>query len=154
MPEAAAAAGDATLAPWAQLVLKDHVSLGGLTRPQLVQALALAWAALPAGGTHDERGINVQLKAVLQGAAVWMGTDHVELRRWLVDMGWLQRDGYGREYRVTPFAGLAPELAAAAAPLQGTDVGAWVAQRRGARQAERAARRRAWEARQPPQGPA
>jgi hypothetical protein len=123
MPEAAAAAGDATLAPWAQLVLKDHVSLGGLTRPQLVQALALAWAALPAGGTHDERGINVQLKAVLQGAAVWMGTDHVE-------------------------------LAAAAAPLQGTDVGAWVAQRRGARQAERAARRRAWEARQPPQGPA
>jgi hypothetical protein len=153
MPESTAA-GAAALAPWAYLVLKDHVSLGGLTRPQLVQALALVWAALPQGGVHDERGINDRLKTVLQGAAIWLGTDHVELRRWLVDMGWLQRDGYGREYRITAAAALPEELQAAASPLQGVDVTAWVATRRAAKQAERDERRRAWQARQPPQGAA
>lgn len=152
MPEAAAAPG-APLGPWAALVLKDHVSLGGLTQPQLVKALALVWAALPTGGVHTEPGINEHLKQVLQGPAVWMGTDHVELRRWLVDMGWLQRDGYGRQYRATPAAALAPDLQAAAAPLHGLDVTAWVAARRAAKQAERDARRRAWASRPPEQDP-
>jgi Uncharacterized protein conserved in bacteria (DUF2087) len=139
---------DPALAPWAHLVLKDHVSLGGLTRAQLVQALALVWAALPQGGIHDEPGINGQLKRVLAGAAAFLGTDHVELRRWLVDMGWLQRDGYGREYRVAAAPVLSAELQAAAAPLAGLDVTGWVHERRSARQAEREQRRREWQSRQ------
>jgi Uncharacterized protein conserved in bacteria (DUF2087) len=136
------------LQPWAPLVLKDGVALGGLSRPELLAALALAWAALPAGRACNEREINEHLKAVLAGPALCLGTDHVELRRWLVDAGWLQRDGYGREYRVPPWAVLAPDLQALAAPLRGVDVARWVAGQRQARLDAREARRREWQARQ------
>lgn len=138
----------AALQPWAQLVLKDGVALGGLTRPELLAALALVWAALPADSACTEREINEHLKAVLAGPALCLGTDHVELRRWLVDAGWLQRDGYGREYRVPPWAALAADLQGLAAPLRGMDVAAWVAAQRQARLDARAARRREWQARQ------
>ena len=47
----------------------------------------------------DEPGVNVHLKQALQGAARCLDTDHVELRRWLCDAGWLQRDGWGRAYQ-------------------------------------------------------
>jgi Uncharacterized protein conserved in bacteria (DUF2087) len=139
---------EARTAAWARLVQKDHVALGGLTRPELQQALALAWAALPQGLVCTEPQINDHLKRVLQGAAACLGTDHVELRRWLVDAGWLQRDGYGREYRVPAWQALQPDLQAVAEPLRGLDVSAWVAGQRQARQAAREARRREWQARQ------
>lgn len=138
------------LRPWAQLVLKDGVALGGLSRPELLAALALVWAALPAELACGERAINEQLKAVLAGPALCLGTDHVELRRWLVDAGWLQRDAYGREYRVPSWAGLAADLQELAAPLRGVDVAAWVAAQRQARLDAREARRREWQARQTP----
>jgi hypothetical protein len=142
------AASPVDMQPWTALVVKDGVALGGLTRPELLAALALAWAALPADRTFTERQINEQLKAVLAGPALCLGTDHVELRRWLVDAGWLQRDGYGREYRVPAWASLAAELQALAAPLRGMDVTQWVATQRQARLDARAARRREWQARQ------
>ena len=71
------------------LILKDHVSTGRADAARnSFRALALAWAALPVDQVcTDERGVNEHLKAVLtRRRRLWMGTDHVELRRWLVDM--------------------------------------------------------------------
>jgi hypothetical protein len=133
---------------WAPLVVKDHVALGGLSRAELERALALAWAALPQDKPCSEPQINEHLKSVLQGVGACFATDHVELRRWLVDAGWLRRDGYGREYRVPPWAALPAELQAVAAPLRDVDVTQWVATERKARLAAREARRREWQARQ------
>jgi 2'-5' RNA ligase len=138
----------AALDAWAQLVVKDHVALGGLSRAELERALALAWAALPQDESCSEPQINEHLKSVLQGVGACFATDHVELRRWLVDAGWLQRDGYGREYRVRPWATLPAALQAVAEPLRHVDVSHWVAAQRQAKQAARDARRRDWQARQ------
>ena len=123
------------------LVVKDHVHLGGLSQPQRLQALALIWASLPRS-PHDERGINEALKAVLAGAAAFAATDHVELRRWLVDMGFLARDGYGRVYERVAFGSLPAAAKAAAEGLQGFEA-AMLAAVCQALRAQHAARRRA-----------
>jgi hypothetical protein len=80
-----------------RLVLKNAVGLGGLADAERQLALALAWAGLPTDA-GSERLVNEALRATLAGAACWLDVDHVELRRWLVDTGWLQRDAYGRVY--------------------------------------------------------
>jgi hypothetical protein len=134
----------------ARLVVKDEVSLGGLGQADRLLALALVWASLPAGVATSEPGINQHLKAALAGAAAWLDTDHVELRRWLVDAGWLWRDGYGREYRRIEPAQLALALREAAASLSAIDVEPWVATQRAAHQGAREARRRQWLAAQGP----
>jgi Uncharacterized protein conserved in bacteria (DUF2087) len=137
MPQATAA----PLEQLARLVVKDGVSLGLLPEPERQLALAWVWAGLPAAAAMNEAGINEALKAQLGGPVVCLNTDHVELRRWLVDAGWLQRDGYGREYR----RAAAPAAhAALAEALQGLDTTAWTAQRRRAHEAERDARRQRW----------
>jgi hypothetical protein len=129
----------------ARLVVKDGVSLGLLSEPERQLALAWVWAGLPAERVMNEAGINEVLKTQLAGPVACLHTDHVELRRWLVDAGWLQRDGYGREYRRAP----APlEHSALAAALQGLDTTAWTAERRRAHEAERDARRQRWEQQQ------
>jgi hypothetical protein len=68
----------------AQLVVKHRVGLGGLPPAQKACALGLVWAGLPPAAVN-EAGINEVLKAQLAGAASFLDTDHVELRRWLVD---------------------------------------------------------------------
>jgi len=129
----------------ARLVVKDGVSLGLLPEPERQLALAWVWAGLPAGRVMNEAGINAALKAQLGGPVVCLKTDHVELRRWLADAGWLQRDGYGREYRRAP----APAAdAALAEAVQGLDTTAWSAARRRAHEAGRDARRQRWEEQQ------
>lgn len=129
------------------LVVKDHVHLGGLAAAQRLHALGLVWAALPSE-PMSEREVNTALRAALQGPAIWLDTDHVELRRWLVDTGWLQRDGFGHCYQRLAPAQLRPELQAAAQMLArvlgGKAVGVWVAELRTAQAARRAARRQAW----------
>jgi hypothetical protein len=132
------------LQAWATLVVKDGVGLGGLSQPALQQALALVWSALPAEGVLDERGINAALQAALAGPACCLRTDHVELRRWLVDAGWLQRDGYGREYRRVPWQALAPALRVLSEPLRGLAVADWVAAQRAVQAQRREARHRQW----------
>jgi predicted metal-binding transcription factor (methanogenesis marker protein 9) len=79
------------------LVLKERVHLGSLGLAQRLEALSLVWCCLPRDSC-DERDINIALKALLNGALAWLETDHAELRRWLVDTGLLERDGYGRVY--------------------------------------------------------
>lgn len=132
------------------LVVKDGVMLGGLTEPQRALALGFVWAGLPRT-VLDERGVNDCLKAQLAAAARFIDTDHVELRRWLCDTGWLARDGYGREYRRQAVAQLPAACAAIGAALEaafdGGDTAAWAKRQRQQRAAEREARRRAFEAR-------
>ncbi|WP_088278943.1 DUF2087 domain-containing protein [Ideonella sp. A 288] len=135
------------LQPLADLVVKDGVGLGGLTPALRGKALALVWAGMPPT-VMDERAVNVALKHLLAGAASFIDTDHVELRRWLVDAGWLWRDGFGREYRRVDPGGVPEADRSLAQALAAIDVGAWAASQRQAREAERLARRAAWQARQ------
>ena len=133
-----------------RLVVKDGVSLGGLSADELNLALAWVWVGLPVGIVMNEPGINAVLKAQLAGPAVWLHTDHVELRRWLVDAGWLQRDGYGREYRraaAAPYHAV-PHHTALTDVMRGLDTTTWTAECRHARVAGRVARRQRWEQQQ------
>jgi hypothetical protein len=135
-----------TLRSLATLVVKDHVSLGGLTAAEMALALATAHATLPAAAPMSEREVNEALKAALAGAVCWLGTDHVELRRWLVDAGWLTRDGYGREYRAVPHNALPAEQQALARVLATVDIGRWVAGERSRLAQLRAERKARWQA--------
>lgn len=135
--------------PWqerlAALVLKDGVALGGLSADERALALALVWTGLPAAPC-GEREMNQRLCEQLAGPAQCLGTDHVELRRWLVDGGWLQRDDFGREYRRVEPGALPAEAQPLAAALAGIDTASWVREQREARAAQRAERRRQWQA--------
>ena len=143
MPQEASA----TLAELAAWVVKDGVALGCLNPGLREQALAVAWAGLPAL-VMSEKAVNVAMQAQLAGAARFLDTDHVELRRWLVDGGWLTRDGFGREYRRVPLQDLADSARPVAASLMALDVSAWVAGLRTQLAAARDGRRQAWQASQ------
>lgn len=139
---------DPCVQPLIRLVLKTGVSLGGLPAPQRTLALALVWADL-AAGPMSQRELDAPLRAQLAaGAAVWLDSDHVELRRWLVDTGWLGRDGFGREYRATPVAALAPGSATVARALPALlgerSAADWVRERREAHAVDRQRRHAAW----------
>ena len=141
MPQAIAA----PLEHLARLVVKNGVSLGLSAEPERQLALVWVWAGLRAGRVMNETDVNNALKAQLAAPVACLQTDHVELRRWLVDAGWLQRDGYGREYRCAP----APAAHAAwAEALRAFDRTAWTADRRNAHEAGREARRQRWEKQQ------
>ena len=128
----------------ARLVVKNGVGVGLLADDERALALAAVWAALPADMVLNERQVNEHLKSQLAGPAAWLDTDHVELRRWLVDAGFLHRDGYGREYRRVPDAYTRhPELARA---LQGVDTATFALAQRQAHAAARAERRQRWQA--------
>lgn len=156
-PSTAPSQASATLAErLRRLVVKNGVGLGLLPADEL--ALALAWVAagLPADRVMNEREVNAVLGAQLAGPAACLACDHVELRRWLVDAGWLQRDGYGREYRRVAggparHGALAEALGAL---LTGSDSRAWADAQRGAHAAERDARRQRWQQQGPSGGAA
>lgn len=131
------------LRPW---VLKQGVGIGGLTEAERELVLALVWAALPAM-PGNEAAANAALKAALAGPASFLDTDHVELRRWLVDTGWLRRDGYGREYLRTPLADLADSRRPLAQALLTAGPG-WAQAERERHAQARAQRRLAWQSRQ------
>lgn len=146
----------AALAALGALVLKERVMLGGLAAPNQAAALGLAWGALPEGATMREPEVNAALKRCLAEACGFLDVDHVELRRWLVDAGWLTRDGFGRQYHRVDAADLPAEQATIATAVSSIDPPRWAADICAAAAAERSARRQAWEARQAalPGGPA
>lgn len=131
----------------AGMVVKSGVGLGSLSAVDRDAALALCAAAL-GEGVHAEAQVNAALRRWLEGPACWLDVDHVELRRWLVDRGLWQRDGFGLAYRRTPTpvldAALRPWVDALAAL---DDVGAWVDAQRAVERQRRAQRRAAWQAR-------
>jgi Uncharacterized protein conserved in bacteria (DUF2087) len=132
------------LAELATLVLKSGVGIGGLSQGQRDLALAVPALALPLGQVADEAQVNQLLKHSLAAQAAFLDTDHVELRRWLVDAGWWRRDGYGRAYERTPLKDLPEPLSRLTQALNGIDWPAWVAARREQERVRREARRAAW----------
>jgi hypothetical protein len=137
----------APLQPLAALFVKAGVGIGGLSDAQRRLVLGLVWTGLPAA-PMSERDVNEALKARLAGAASFLDTDHVELRRRLVDAGWLARDGFGREYRRVAAAAMPATLQPLAAAFDGVDIDAIAAATRASHAAEREARQRAWRQRE------
>ncbi len=133
------------------LVTKQGVGLGVMRADERELALAVAAWALPATRDCTEAEVNAVLREVLGEEGRFLDTDHVELRRWLVDTGWWRRDGYGRAYTRTPDAELPPGLLAVTRSLQeglqGQSLRAWIAACHDAVAAQREARRAAWAAR-------
>ena len=135
------------------LVVKDGVALGGLTAGERTLVFALVWRAVHAAWarrtmpTWPERDVNVVLKQVLSEGASFLATDHVELRRWLVDAQWITRDGFGRAYACVEHDALAPEQQALVDWVP-ANVAAWVADQRATHAAVKAARRLEWQQRQ------
>jgi hypothetical protein len=133
----------------ARMVVKEHLHLGLLSNAERQLALAWVWAGLPRTSEQaplNEAGINAALKSQLAGPASFLGTDHVELRRWMVDSGWVQRDGYGRSYRRVERAHLQTSSQALAQVLDGLETAAWTHACREKAATERAQKRAAWEA--------
>lgn len=126
---------------WREVAVKRGVGLGSLASARgksFAATLAAASLAIPADRVVTERDVNERLVAWLAGPGTMLATDHVELRRWLVDLGLVERDGYGRAYRRT-----APPSAYAAAveALAAIDPAAVAAQARDEQARVRAERR-------------
>ncbi len=124
-----------------RLIVKDDVRLGRLSDSQRCLALALVWTGLTDGRGYTEPQVNQALKERLAGAAACLGVDHVELRRWLVDLAWLQRDEWGRQYRKVGRTELREALHAFADAVAGTDWDRSAQQARAALAHARASRR-------------
>jgi len=136
------------LAAWRRLAVKHRVALGALAgsrADEFTAALVAASFALPADGSVAEREVNERLVGWLAGPGAMLSTDHVELRRWLVDLGLVERDGYGRAYRRAPPP---PACRDAAAALAAVDPGAIATQARSDLARIRADRRARHEARE------
>ena len=126
------------------LVLKSGLHLGLLSDPDRALVLALAACAIESGPTLREDEVNRRLSDWLADVGAMVQTDHVELRRWLVDAGYLARDGWGYAYVRGP-----AELDLARQVLGTTDGRALASAVRSVRvaaQSARTARRRAFEA--------
>lgn len=136
------------LATFRRLCVRRGIALGGLAsgrQDDFRTVLAAASLALDEGAAYDERGVNGRLAAWLAGPGAMIGCDHVELRRWLVDAGLVERDGFGRRYaRVVPPP---PAYARAVAGLAGCDLALFAQEARETLARDRDARRSAWQAR-------
>ncbi|HEX2542240.1 MAG TPA: DUF2087 domain-containing protein [Caldimonas sp.] len=125
------------------LVLKSGLHLGLLSEPDRALVLALASWALEPQRVLREDEVNRRLIDWLADAGAMLRTDHVELRRWLVETGYVARDDWGRAYVRGP-----AELEQARQVLGTGDGAALLTAVRGARiaaQHARLARRRAFE---------
>ncbi len=107
--------------------------------------MAAAALAFEAHREYSEAEVNGVLKGWLAGAGAMLATDHVELRRCLVDCRLVTRDGFGRRYARAP----APEpFAAAIEGLAGVDLAATARNARDADTQARAERKARWKASQ------
>jgi len=82
----------------AALVVKSGLSLSLLGADERALLLSLAASSFQGGRTYREAEVNDVLSAWLNETGSMLRIDHVELRRWLVDMQFIARDGYGRAY--------------------------------------------------------
>jgi len=64
--------------------------------------LISALCGLDLEAAYSEKALNGVLERWVLEVAPHLGTDHVALRRYLVDAGFLTRDAAGRAYRVSP----------------------------------------------------
>ena len=130
---------------YAKLAVRRGIALGALRSGNARDfAIVLAAAAQPfqPGRVFTEREVNDMLRTFLAGAGAMLATDHVELRRWLIDFRLLERDGFGRAYAAgTP----GPEFAAATAELSTVDLATLASDARTGDAAVRAHRKERWE---------
>jgi tRNA(adenine34) deaminase len=127
--------------------VRNALSLGGLQsgrQQDLGVVLAAAALAFDDGATYTEAEVNERLKAWLADPGAMLGTDHVELRRWLVDTQLLERDGYGRRYARTA---VPPAFQGALDALAGWDLSVVARNARDADARQRAERKSAWQQR-------
>lgn len=127
------------------LVLKSGLHLGALPDLDRVLVLALASCAIEPGQSLREYEVNRRLTGWLADVGQMLDTDHVELRRWLVDSRYLARDDWGHAYLRGP-----AEIEQTRQVLGTTDAPALASAVRSARiaaQSARLARRRAFESR-------
>ena len=96
-------------------------------------------ARFDSAAVYTEREVNERLKAWLAGVGRMIETDHVNLRRLLIDTQVLTRTSDCAEYRVHPDA-----AAALPAELAGLDAGAIVASAKNEAETRRSARKAAW----------
>jgi tRNA(adenine34) deaminase len=131
----------------AELSRRQGLAIGTLlggARADLDLLLASAALHLPADEGLGEREASERLRAFLATTGAMLDTDHAELRRWLVDLGFVSRSDRGADYR----RGLLPAwLAAAAEGLDAEALRATVEQARAAQDEARHSRKRAWLAR-------
>jgi tRNA(adenine34) deaminase len=127
-----------------QLAVRNGVHLASLHQKDgrdLELVFASAALYFPAEQLLDERGANEVLKRFLATGGSMLATDHVELRRWLVDTGFVRRSDYGTDYRRGVFPAW---LEDAARQLDAEQIGQAVSGARSARDEQREARRQAW----------
>lgn len=127
-----------------ELAMRQGLHLGSLREREprdLELLLASAALFLPAGQLLTEKQANAHLKDFLASTGLMLDTDHVELRRWLADLGFVNRSDFGTDYRRGHF----PEwMADAAAELDPEQLRAAAFEARDARARNRAARKQAW----------
>lgn len=142
--QAAALTTDRWLAQLAQLALRQGVRLSSLQQKEggdLDLIFATAALSLPRGRELTEREANACLQHFLATAGTMIDTDHVELRRSLVDAGFVLRSDRGTDYR----RGALPDwLANAAESIEFEQLAAAVMRARAEFDSKREARRQAW----------
>jgi len=110
------------------MVVKSGLGLGQMIDGDRLLALAVPAWRLPLGLAASEAQVNDWLRASLAAEAAFLRTDHVELRRWLVDTGWWQRDGFGRAYTRPAADELPPPLKTIAEALALVEPASWAVQ--------------------------
>ena len=90
---------------------------------------------------YSERDVNSLLKLWLQSAGSMLDVDHVELRRWLVDVAILVRDAYGHVYSL---AAVPPRLLSLHAAVADVDFSREFADANAQESQKRATRKAAW----------
>jgi hypothetical protein len=138
----------ALIARLAAMVVKTGLGLAQMTDGDRLLALALPAHRLPVGHQYSESEVNELLKASLETESAFLRTDHVELRRWLVDTGWWRRDGFGRAYTRPPAHEVPEHLQAFATGLANEDLVTWALQQMKEHRAAQQARRARWNAHQ------
>lgn len=128
----------------ARLATRQRVHLSSLSQKDgrdLELVLASAALHFPAQQLLTEPQANEVLKGFLAGAGSFLDIDHVELRRWLVDFGFVKRSDYGADYRSGALPGW---LRDAAEQLSARELAEAVLSATRARAAEREARKQTW----------
>lgn len=125
----------------ARLAVRSGVHLSSLNGRDYELVLASAALAFPEDRALDERGANALLLQFLDSAGAMLATDHVELRRALVDCGLVLRSDFGTDYRR---GALQEWLADAAQELDVPRIAEAADAARVAHASRREARRQAW----------
>ncbi|MFM8768905.1 MAG: DUF2087 domain-containing protein [Rubrivivax sp.] len=126
------------------MVVKTGLMLGQMTDGDRLLALSLPAWRLQEGREHTEVEVNALLKASLAAESAFLRTDHVELRRWLVDTGWWQRDGFGKAYTRPAVNELAEPLQAISRALATVEPAPWALQQVHIHRAAQRERRARW----------